>query len=212
VAGLFVPGWGATARLYAAGLPDGWEALELPAFRSTRGELRAYRRWLQAELVRRPAPVVLAGHSMGAALALLAAEERPDLVDELILVSPAGVPLAKALHASALEFVRQVARRSYPLSEVARMLGRVAVAPRAALRLAREVHELDLAGELERAGVRGVPCTVVACRSDELTTCERCRTLAAAVDADYREVDSPEGHIWPIVQPALLAAALSGAL
>ena len=52
--GLFVPGWGATARLYERGLPGGWEALELPSYRTTRGELRAYRDWLAGKLVTLP--------------------------------------------------------------------------------------------------------------------------------------------------------------
>ncbi len=59
--GLFVPGWGATAALYAAGLPEGWHALELPSFRAARGELPAYRRWLQAEIDRERAPLAIAG-------------------------------------------------------------------------------------------------------------------------------------------------------
>jgi hypothetical protein len=40
---LFIPGWGAPARLYLRGLPDEWHALELPSFRKTRGDLSAYR-------------------------------------------------------------------------------------------------------------------------------------------------------------------------
>src|SRR5438105_14737751 len=50
MAGLFVPGWGATAALYAPGLPGGWEALELPTFRVTGGHFPVYRRWLASEI------------------------------------------------------------------------------------------------------------------------------------------------------------------
>ncbi len=164
--GLFVPGWAATAGLYAAGLPEGWDALQLPSFRTTRGELSAYRRWLGAELTRRPTPVVLAGHSMGGALALLAAVDQPDLVEKLILLSPAGLPLNKPMWASTATFVGQVARGCYPARELCRALVRTATAPRAALRVAREVHDLDLTPELERICARGIPCTVVGCASD----------------------------------------------
>ena len=116
--GLFVPGWAATAGLYAAGLPEGWEVLGPPSFRTSRGELSAYRRWLGAEIARRRTPVALAGHSMGGALALLAAADQPDLVEKLILLSPAGLPLNKPLRASTATFVGQVARRRYPIGEL----------------------------------------------------------------------------------------------
>ena len=114
--GLFLPGWGATAALYARGLPQSWQALELPSYRATGGELPAYRRWLGAELARQRAPIAIAGHSMGAALAVLAAAERSERVEKLILVSPAGLPLGKPMRASLATFVGQALRRCYPAS------------------------------------------------------------------------------------------------
>jgi pimeloyl-ACP methyl ester carboxylesterase len=206
-ANLFVPGWGATAGLYS--LPAGWEALELPSYRSTRGEFRAYRRWLGEEVARRRAPVVLAGHSMGGALALLAALDRPESVERLILVSPAGLPLSKPMRASAVTSVRQFLRGCYPAGELWRVVVGAAAAPRAALRLARKVHDLDLSPELERIRASGVPCTVLGCASDELTTGAHCRELAAALAARYREVHARDGHIWPITEPERLAEELS---
>jgi homoserine acetyltransferase len=71
------------------------------------------------------------------------------------------------------------------------------------------VHGLDLAPELERIRASGVRCTVVACAGDELTTSTHCRALAAALDANYREIDPAEGHIWPISEPNRLAEELS---
>src|SRR5271157_240686 len=79
--GLLVPGFGATARLYEAGLPPEWEVLELPSFRATAGELAAYARWLAGELRRRPGRSELAGHSMGGAIAVLAAVQEPERVE-----------------------------------------------------------------------------------------------------------------------------------
>jgi pimeloyl-ACP methyl ester carboxylesterase len=207
--GLFVPGWGATAGLYRPGLPAGWVALELPTFRSTGGDFGAYSRWLVDEIARRPAPVVVAGHSMGGTLALLAAAQRPELVEQVIMLSPAGLPLAKPMHASVRTFARQVLRGVYPARELGRsVLGAVA-APSSALKLARTVHDLDLAPELERIRATGVRCTIVGAASDELTTAEHCRELATALGASYREVEARDGHIWPITEPRRLAEELS---
>ncbi|HVH51469.1 MAG TPA: hypothetical protein VM690_04940, partial [Gaiellaceae bacterium] len=86
---LFVPGWGAPAALYEPGLPSGWSALEPPSFAAGRGSLAEYHRWLRIELDRRGRSP-LGGHSMGAALAILAAAESPELVERLVLVAPAG--------------------------------------------------------------------------------------------------------------------------
>jgi pimeloyl-ACP methyl ester carboxylesterase len=207
--GLFVPGWGATAALYRPGLPEGWDALELPSYRSTGGELGAYRRWLGDEVARRPAPVTLAGHSLGGALAALVAADRPELVERVILLSPAGLPLSKPILASLVTFASQVSRRVYPAREVVRMIGSSLVAPRAAMRSGRAAHDLDLTPELERIRASGVPCTVIACANDDLTTAAHCRQLAAGLGADYREIEAPGGHIWPIVAPELLARELS---
>lgn len=209
VPGLFLPGWGATARLYEPGLPEGWQALELPSFRNTRGELRVYRAWLERELDRRREPIELAGHSMGAALALLAAVDRPGLIGRLILLSPAGLPLTKPIRSSMVTFAGQVVSGRYPLRQLRRVTARVAVAPLSALRLGRTVHQLDLRPELEQFRSDPVECTVVGCATDTMTTTSHCRELAAVLGAAYREVDASDGHIWPITHPQLLAAELS---
>jgi pimeloyl-ACP methyl ester carboxylesterase len=208
VTSLFIPGWGAPARLYVSGLPEEWHALELPSFRKTRGELPAYRAWLAEEIADR-GPVALAGHSMGAAIALLAAIDRPGLIERLILLSPAGLPLTKPIPSSLLTWVRQVATGRFPLSQVGRSVVRVGLAPRSALRLGRFVHQLDLRPELERFGANPVPCTVVGCTTDTTTPASHCRELARLIGGDYREVDAPDGHIWPVTHPDLLTAVLS---
>jgi pimeloyl-ACP methyl ester carboxylesterase len=208
VSGVLVPGWGAQPGLYARALPVGWEALELPTFRATRGELTAYRHWLDAELVRRGEPITLAGHSMGAALALLAAADRPQAVQRLILISPAGLPLRKPLWRSFVTSLVQVAHGWYPLSELSRALAGIAAAPRAALRLARTVHDLNLEPELVRVSATGIPCTVIGCATDRLTTPLHCRQLATLIGASYREVEAPGGHVWMLARPALLATEL----
>jgi homoserine acetyltransferase len=90
------------------------------------------------------------------------------------------------------------------------MVGRVARAPVSALRLARNVHGIDVRPVIDRFDVKRVPCTVVGCTTDTLTPPAHCRELADALGGDYREVDAPDGHIWPVTQPQLLADALSG--
>lgn len=209
VSGLFLPGWGATARLYEPGLPEGWQALELPSFRNTRGEFLTYRTWLAREIDGRRARLALAGHSMGAALALLAAVDRPGLVERLTLLSPAGLPLTKPIRSSMVTFAGQVVTGRYPLGQLRRVTARVASAPLSALRLGRAVHRLDLRPELEAFRADPVDCTIVGCTTDTMTPTSHCRELAAVLGAAYREVDASDGHIWPITHPALVAAELS---
>lgn len=206
---LFVPGWGATGALYAPGLPTNWEALEPPTFRATRGDLRAYRRWLEAELARRRTPVSVAGHSMGGALAVLAAADRPEQIAELILLSPSGLPVTKPIRASLAAFARQIVRGSYPARELCRATAAALAAPKSALRLARVVQALDLTHELEQIRAHRTPCTVIGCSTDELITPAHCRRLAELLGAGYREVRASDGHIWMITNPQLLASELA---
>lgn len=199
-----MPGWGAPARLYRRGLPPGWEVLEPPTFRQTRGDLDRYREWLGAEIAARGEPVTLAGHSMGGALAVLAALEQPQLVERLILFSPAGLPLRRPIAAIALTGLRQVLRGCYPAAAVRQMFLRKAAAPGATLRLARRVHQLDVTPELERLRALGIPCTVVGCTGARLVTSDHCRRYAELLAADYHELEAPDGHIWLITRPERL--------
>jgi pimeloyl-ACP methyl ester carboxylesterase len=209
VSGVFVPGWGAVPGLYSKGLPAGWEVLDLPRFGPTGGKLSAYRRWLDEEISAREGPISLAGHSMGGALAILAALDRPEAVERLILLSPAGLPLTRPLVASLVTYLGQIARGWYPRAELYQSLTGVVRTPRSALGLARAVRALDLGPECGRFRDLPVPCTVVGCSTDRLTTPDHCRRLAAQLGAEYREVDAPGGHIWMIVDPKLLSAALA---
>lgn len=205
---LFLPGWGAPAALYEPGLPSAWRALEPPSFASSRGSLDAYRRWIGLEL-RSGGRTSLGGHSMGAALAILAAADSPGLVERLVLVAPAGMPLQKPLSASVLDFLRQAAAGAYPRGPAARAVAAVACAPRAALSLAREVRALDLRRECRRVRVAGVPALVVGCASDTLVTRDHALALAQSLGADYRELALGGGHMWMLHAHDLLAAVLS---
>ena len=196
MAAVFIPGWGASPLLYARLVPHGWEVLDPPSFHATRGALSAYRAWLRVELSSRPGPIVLGGHSFGAALAVLATAEGDVDVDRLVLVAPAGLPLSKPINRSLRDFCAQIAAGLYPLVEAARLTASALRAPRSALRLARAVRALDIRVELSALRRRGVPCVVVAAESDTLTTPAHCRAIADAAGGDYRELPIGGGHMW----------------
>jgi pimeloyl-ACP methyl ester carboxylesterase len=201
---LFLPGWGAPAGLYRPGLPAGWRELKPPGF-----DLLEHRRWLAENLRSKGDPVVLAGHSMGGALALLTAAEVPELVRRLILISPAGLPLRKPLRASARDFVRQVAAGRYARRDVAAAVLEVARSPRVALRLARQIHDLDLSDEMRRVRSAGIPVTVVGCTTDTLVTAEHSRRAAWLLGGTYRELGLAGGHMWMLGSWPVLASELS---
>ena len=205
---LFLPGWGAPVALYEPALPGDWRGLEPPSFAASGGSLAAYRRWLGLELFR-AGRSPLAGHSMGAALAILAAAESPELVERLVLVAPAGVPLQKPISASLFEFLGQCARGTYPRVIAARAFAAVARAPRAALTLANEVRGLDLSRECARVRAAGIPALVVGCSSDTLVTGAHARELACALGAEYSELSLAGGHMWMLHAHDQLARVLS---
>jgi len=205
---LFIPGWGAPAALYEPGLPLDWRMLEPPSFAASAGSLAAYRRWLGLEL-RSRGRSALGGHSMGGALAILAAAEAPELVERLVLVAPAGLPLDKPIRKSLRDFARQLGSGAYPRSVAASALAAVARAPRAALAVALEVRGLDLRRECARIRAAGIPVTVVGCRTDTLVTCDRTRLLADLLGGRYEELDSDGGHMWMLAEHERFAAALA---
>ena len=207
---LFVPGLAARGSLYAPGLPEGWVALDPPSPGEIRGRFDALREWLLAELLRRGRPATLAGHSLGAALAITAAADRPDLVERLILFSPAGLPLSKPMRSSLWLLVKQVVQGLYPAREVGAVVRETIRHPSATYRLSREAHDLDLRDEMTRVAAAGIPAQVVACTSDTLTTPAVCRTVAATLGCGYEEIEGA-GHMWMLSDWARFRAFLSGA-
>jgi pimeloyl-ACP methyl ester carboxylesterase len=209
---LFLPGWGAPDGVYRDGLPSGWILLSPPSFKESGGRLDHYVEWLLGELETRAHPIVLGGHSMGGALALLAAVRAPDLVERLVLVGPAGLRLTKPIALSAAQFLRQVAdgrlRRADALSGVASAVR----APASALRLAMEVRSLDLSGQMELIRRRGVPVTVIGCSTDTLVTPGHCQRAAGLLGARYREVRLDGGHMWMLGRAQRLGRELTAAL
>jgi pimeloyl-ACP methyl ester carboxylesterase len=199
---LFVPGWGAPPALYP--VPPDWVVLAPPPFAAA-STLEARLGWLRRELDCYDGRIVLAGHSMGAALAVLAAAERPHKVERLALLSPAGLPLMKPVHESLRDFTRQLRTRLYPRGQAVRAAGAVLAAPRAAWQLAFAVRTLDLRAQLAALDVRA---DVIACTTDTLTPAAHCRRIASLLRAGYRELDLPGGHMWMLADRRAFAAAL----
>jgi len=158
-----------------------------------------YSAWLQDELDRRTGPFVLGGHSFGAALAVLAAARCSNPIERLVLVEPAGLPLAKPMRSCLRDFGWQLATGVYPVRPASRSVWSTIVAPRAALRLAHAVYALDLRRELATLRQRGLPCTVLAAGSDTLTTPEHCRAVAALAGGEYEMLEVGGGHVWFLV-------------
>src|SRR5579871_2574097 len=197
---LFLPGWGAPASLYAPALPASWDVLEPPSFAASGGSFGAYRGWVARELSTRGRSA-LAGHSMGGALAILAAADSPELVERLVLIAPAGLPLDKPMGESLRDFVRQLVTGVYPRGAGAAALLALARAPRSAYALAERVRALDLRHECARIRAARIPATVVGCVSDTLVTTDRTRSLAEALGARYVELDLRGGHMWMLTDP-----------
>ena len=193
---LFLPGWGAMASAYAPGLPSAWSALEPPGSVRRGATVATYLEWLGTDLSMRPEPSILGGHSMGGAIATLAAALWPDRVAGLVLVSPAGLPLTKPLHRSALQFVGQATSRRFSARETLRSIAALALAPASALRLALAVRALDISDEMRAVAASQIPVTVIGCRSDTLVTPVHCRHAAGLLGAHYRELPLEGGHMW----------------
>jgi pimeloyl-ACP methyl ester carboxylesterase len=206
---LFLPGFAARSRLYMAGLPAGWEAVQPPSPRSSGGRLRVLHDWAAAEVVGRPGPALLAGHSMGAALALAAALRAPEHVAGIVLIAPAVLPLRKPVRKSLLELGRQLRRGTYAGTDVLASARELSAAPLAALRLVRALRRLDLSDQMARFRTLGVPALVVGCTTDTLVTPSHCRRAAGLLGAEYHELELPGGHVWMLDRPAALAALLS---
>lgn len=204
---LFVPGYAVRGSLYRPGLPEGWVALTPPGLGRTAGRFESYRRWLLDEVLRRGRPVVLAGHSMGAALAICVAAERPESVERLILFSPAGLPLSKPMLDSFLLLIRQALRGLYPAPEVAAVVRETIAHPRATYRLGREAHDLDLGAEMDGVRAAGIPVLVVGCRSDTLTTPAVCAAIAERLGGESRQVEGA-GHVWMLADRPGFSALL----
>lgn len=192
---LFLPGWAARAGLYARGLPRGWETAEEPSFRVA-PTFEHFAAWARRQVDQRPGRIALAGHSMGAALALLAAADEPAAVRSLLLFSPAGLPMPDSKARSAATFAQAMVAGHFPLREGLRSAGGVLRSPRAALRVANDVRDLDLTTTMLRVRAAGVPVTIVSCLTDTLVTPDSARQIADLTGGALIELPLAGGHLW----------------
>lgn len=192
-------------------MPEGWQILEPPSFAAAGGGVAGYRRWLRDECRARAGswPLVLAGHSFGAALAVLAAADDEVAVARLVLVNPAGLPLSKPVALMLVDFSRRLLAGWFPAGAAVRCIAAVVAHPRLASRLGREVRGLDLHAQLSELRRRGIPCTVIGVSTDTLTPPEHCRRIAALTGGDYHELAADGGHLWFLRTPLLLQAELA---
>lgn len=175
------------------------------------GSLAAYRDWLVAHIRSAPGEVVLGGHSMGAAVAVLAAAKIPERVAGLVLVAPSGLRIEKPLRRIVHDFLAQLLAGRFRARDVLLPAADIARAPRAAAWVAGALRRLDISRELQTVRDAGVPATVVACATDTLTTPQSARRIAHLLGADYRELRLDGGHVWMFGRWNLLADELQAA-
>jgi pimeloyl-ACP methyl ester carboxylesterase len=193
---LFLPGFGARARAYDDGLPPGWESLQPPPPSVTGGSLAILADWVSGELACRPRPAFLAGHSMGAALAILVAAGNPEAVSGLLLIAPAGLPLHKPIRTSARDLARQLVTGTHRAGDALLSAAELLAAPAASVRLVRALRGLDLRPQMSSVREAGTPVTVIGCTTDTLTTPAHCVDAAAMLGGSYRELRLDGGHVW----------------
>src|SRR5262249_40665516 len=159
-------------------LPSGWIASQPPPPSVSHGSLATLRDWAVREVLRSPPGVLIAGHSMGAALAILAALTVPERVQGLLLVAPAGLPIRKPVYRSIGALGLQLLTRTHAMPDIVTGGRELLSAPRGATRLARSLRRLDLTSQMERIRTARIPTTVVACTTDTLVPPRQCQAVA----------------------------------
>jgi pimeloyl-ACP methyl ester carboxylesterase len=166
-------------------------------------------------------PLVVVGHSMGAAIAQRFAIDRPDAVEGLVLVAPvpaSGVPFTPKVEAmfratagNADNTNAWLAALTYsePTSEVRAMMRAAAAATPAhvALESFESWSKLDFADE---AATIDTPTLVLAPAADRPMTPDFIRErVANVIDGSRLVVIEEAGHYLPLEQPERVAALIS---
>ncbi|MEV0196540.1 alpha/beta hydrolase [Nonomuraea sp. NPDC050691] len=160
-------------------------------------------RWLESV----PAgPVVLAGHSTGAQVALRVAAERPDLVRALVLLGPTFPPRLRTDSALLASYVRTTVHEPAGL-----LTSTLPYYRRAGLKTLTRFVRTAQEDEPEKLAP-AVSCPMLVARGvhDAVATQSWADRLAASA-ADGRSVTVPGAHAFPYRHGGLTAALINGA-
>lgn len=171
---------------------------------------------------------LLVGHSLGALSAAALAQQQPQRVRRLVLISPArgyGDPAraeqAQQVRSQRLHNLEQLGiaqmanqRSAHMLSPAASSEARAWVQWNMARLLPqgyRQAIELLCGDDLLRYAALAVPCEVHCGAADSITRPEDCQALAKALGAAFALI-AEAGHASPIEQPEAVATLLARAL
>ncbi|MEW6567598.1 MAG: alpha/beta hydrolase [Chloroflexota bacterium] len=196
-------------------------ALDLPGHGRSAGEGRDCIESYVEDLLRwigalRLGPCVLAGHSMGSAVALMTALTQADRVAGLILVGAGGrlrvhpLILEKAAsEATFVEAVGLIVQAAYGPHANRRLveLGRKRMLASRPEVLLHDLKACDSFDVLERLGEITAPALVLCGQEDQLTPEKYSRRLGEAMPQAEVQVVPDAGHMLMLEQPAAVADA-----
>ena len=173
--------------------------VDLPRWR-TQAETGAWLAdWIESHVGR----AALVGHSLGGLVAANVASARPDLVEKLVLIAPAGAPEASTRRAHVVPLVRAVARaRTRVLVHLARDALRAG--PRTLWRAAGEA----VTSTIDDLGAIEAPTLVIWGERDRLLPAGRADLFTAAIPGARTVVLPRAGHVPMFEAPDELSAAM----
>ena len=222
---VLLPGMNCSARLWepvlASGELDPW----LPDLRRPRVQGRSLDDCVDRLLEHLPPRSALVGHSLGAVLALALVRRAPDRVSRLALLAANARPPRPDQQAAWAAQRRALAEGASARSLQQRLLPVLVPAARradleaAVLAMADEVGESDLDDQLavqqtrvdERPALSriGVPTLLLAGAEDALVPLARHDEIGLQVAGSTAVVLARTGHLAPLEEPVLVAAALA---